>query len=278
MTHDPEELKSSGSFKSEVINLFYPEPNTPLGYRPPWKAAIKHDIIFRTHELSTWTGINGHGKSQILGFLMQDFMQQGAKVCIASLELKPKHTLGRMVRQLTACRQPSHDLIAAAHEWLDDKLWMFDLVGNTSTDRLLQIFEFAHLRYGTDTFVIDSLVKCDVDEDDYNAQKKFVSKLMDFKNKYPVHIHLVVHPRKLPNEFTAPSKIDIRGSSAISDLADNCFTVWRNKSDDKREGDAILRCDKNRHGEWEGQINLWFCPESFHYLDNAMAQPTAIIY
>jgi twinkle protein len=42
------------------------------------------------------------------------------------------------------------------------------------------------------------------------------------------------------------------------------LTVWRNKrkeSDPERhrhEPDAMLICDKQRNGEWEGRIGLWF--------------------
>jgi len=278
ITHDPEELKCSSTFKSEVINLFYPDPSVPIGYTPPWEAATQHGLVFRKNELTTWTGINGHGKSLLLNFLMLHFMQQGANVCIASLELKPAHTLWRMVRQATACKQPEHELIDASHDWLADKLWLYNFVGSTDPDSLLSAFEYAYLRHGADNFVIDSFVKCNIAEDDLNAQQKFMSRLCDFKNKYPVHIHLVAHPRKLANEVTAPSKIDIRGSSAISDLADNCITIWRNKSKDKLLGDGMIRCDKQRHGDWEGQFNLWFDTETLHYLDYETSKPTPIIH
>ena len=42
--------------------------------------------------------------------------------------------------------------------------------------------------------------------------------------------HIVVHPRKSNDETQMPSKLDCKGTGAITDLADNCFTVWRNKA------------------------------------------------
>jgi len=153
-------------------------------------------------------------------------------------------------------------------------------VGTAKTDRLLEVFLYAKQRYGVNVFVIDSLMKCGIAEDDYNAQKKFIEELCDFKNQYDCHIHIVVHPRKGADELRAPGKLDIKGSGAITDLADNCFTVWRNKAkenrsneDEEDQPDCLLSCEKQRNGEWEGKIALWFDPQSFQYLSHSNQKP-----
>ena len=66
--------------------------------------------------------------------------------------------------------------------------------------------------------------------------------------------------------------MDVRGAGAITDLADSCFSVWRNKlkEDGKQtelDCDAILRCDKQRNGEWEGSVGLYFDLDSNQYLE-----------
>lgn len=65
-----------------------------------------------------------------------------------------------------------------------------------------------------------------------------------------------------------PGKMDAKGSGAIVDQVDQCFTVWRNKRKEQQiqagkevdEGspDALLVCDKNRHGDWEGRVGLFY--------------------
>lgn len=172
---------------------------------------------------------NGHGKSQFLGQLLLNFMQQKARVCIASLELRPRQLLKNLTRQAAGLRSPTNDYIRAIPEWYHQRLWIFDLVGTAKTKRLLEVFLYARQRYGIDVFVIDSLMKCGLGEDDFNAQKQFVEQLCDFKNQHDCQIHLVVHPRKGADESKLPGKLDIKGSGSISDLADNCFTIWRNK-------------------------------------------------
>jgi len=58
----PEELENSSEFYGKVKDLFYPPPNTDFGMALPWKP-ISHLLLFRTGEITIWTGINGHGKA-----------------------------------------------------------------------------------------------------------------------------------------------------------------------------------------------------------------------
>ena len=63
---------------------------------------------------------------------------------------------------------------------------------------------------------------------------------------------------------------------------DNCITVWRNKkkeSDvaagkgDESMFDAMMVVDKQRHGEWEGKILLWFDKKSTQYVASYGLKP-----
>lgn len=292
---DPAELKRASLFVDEVIEEFYPSSDADTGLLSPWEKA-KDKISFRPDELSIWCGVNGHGKSQFLGHIILHSMKQGAKVCIASLELKPKRLLMRLTRQAGAIANPSIDYIHAIHDWYGDKLWLFDLTGIAKAKRLLEVFKYARQRYGVTVFVIDSLLKLDIAEDDYKAQKTFINALCDFKNEHNCHIHLITHPRKGMDEHSTPGKLDIKGTGAISDLADNCFTIWRNKRKEEAQRlqangfplepkqlselespDCLWICDKQRNGDWEGKIALWFDVASFQYLNHATQKPVSYV-
>lgn len=292
---DPAELKSARAFTKQVIEEFYPLEGKLLGYEPAWDKT-KDKILFRPDEVSVWTGINGHGKSQFLGQITLSAMKQGAKVCIASLEIKPKRLLTRLTRQAGALALPSPEYIEAIHDWYGDKLWLFDLVGTAKSQRLLEVFRYAKQRYGVDVFVIDSFMKLDIVEDDYKAQKAFMEQLCDFKNQYNCHVHIVSHPRKGANELTPPGKLDNKGTGALSDLADNCFTVWRNKEKEslkqkqnmgislspkelkQLEGsDCWWCCDKQRNGDWEGKFGFWFDSKSLQYLEKPDQKPKRFV-
>ena len=287
---DPMELKTAADFRAKVLERFYPLDGTAPGYALPWEKTHQ-TIRLRNAELSIWTGINGHGKSQILGHCMLEVMKAGGKVCIASMELVPDLQLERLIRQATAMRKPSPDYINASLDWLtQERLWLFNVTGTAAWERILEVFRYARKRYGVDTFVVDSLMKCGIAEDDYKTQKEFMDKLCDFKTEFECSVHVVIHPRKAQDESKPLGKLDIKGTGALSDLADNTFNVWRNKPkeeifdklgkiadlDEKQQKqldgaqglpDAILVCDKQRNGEWEGRIPLWFDRDCLQYLE-----------
>lgn len=294
-TLDPQELKCASIFVDKVIDEFYPPQGVRLGYNPPWMKA-QNKILFRPSELSVWTGINGHGKSQFLGQIILSCMRQGAKVCIASLELRPERLLMRLTRQVAGLATPSQEDIRAIHQWYKEKLLIFDLLGTAKAQRLLDVFKYARQRYGVDVFVIDSFLKLDIAEDDYKSQKEFIEKLCDFKNEYNCHVHVIVHPRKSSDETQPPNKLDCKGTGAITDLADNCFCIWRNKKKEdlqklREQGDQLAEkeleilksfdclwiCDKQRNGDWEGKLGLWFEPNSYQYLNNENQRPTQYV-
>ena len=96
------------------------------------------------------------------------------------------------------------------------------------------------------------------------------------------------------NESIPPGKMSIKGSGAISDLADNCFVVWRNKHKEQsiqtdkiqeKESDSqllsrpdcLLICEKQRNGEWEGKTALWFDKKSFQYLNYQGHKPVRYV-
>ncbi len=292
---DPHELRRASEYLQEVLDRFYPPEGTHVGYESGWDKS-RDKIRFRESELSVWTGINGHGKTQFLGHLMLGLMNQGAKVCIASLELKPGLLLSRLTKQATGMALPSPDYVKKVTEWFYDKLWIFDLTGTAKAQRLIEVFIYARQRYGIDTFVIDSFAKLDMADDDYKGQKILMNALCDFKNEHDCHVHLVVHPRKGSDEMVLPGKLDTKGSGCITDLADNCFTVWRNKAKERvvhkvaknepitdKEQEKLLMpdclwcCDKQRDGDWEGCLSFWYDAPSFQYLSYENQKPQRIV-
>ncbi len=291
-TIDPSQLKASGCFARGVHNLVQNEFDEPDGIPSPW--GQNKALYFRNSELSLWTGINGHGKSQMLGQLALHCIRQGQRVCIASLELPPERLLHRIVRQASGLRSPSKGYIDAIFEWMGQELWLFDVTGKTKTQLIMDVFEYARRRYGIQVFIIDSLMKCGLNEESFQEQKDFVEQLCDFKNQFPVHIHLVAHPRKGADEYKMPNKFDVKGTGTITDLADNCFTVWRNKlkeheicraeiehrppkPDIVNRADALLSCDKQRYGEWEGEIPLNFNKDAFQFLPLNQKRPMRFV-
>lgn len=276
---------------SEVVKDFFHGNRTDYGSRMPW-SKTHGKISFRPGEVSVWAGYNGSGKSLILGQVMLSAMAQGETCCIASMEMKPETTIARMCRQASGVNVPSTQFIGEYHEWLTEKLWMYVQQNTVKHQRILALARYCGLgvvssgrKVRINHLVIDSLMKCGIKVDDYNTQKDFIDNLCAIARDTGMHVHLVCHMRKGDSEFRPGDKMDIKGAGEISDQADNVFLLSRNKEkedeavkpnpnpDKMTLPDAILACRKQRNGEWEGKIALWFDPRSTQYVATEGARP-----
>ena len=281
---DPEELRTAAHYFPQVLSMFYPE----AGAAGDPRLHIDKDLDwfeFRGGEVSVWTGINGHGKSLLLSQVQIGLMAQGEHFVVFSGEMKPARLLKRSVKQATGIDRPTRGYITAVGEWMRDRYWLFDLQGTAKLDRLLEVFTYAHRRYGCTHFVIDSLMMTDTPEDgpgSMTAQKEAMRKLCAFARGLNVHLHLVAHPRKARDESQAPNKMDVAGSSKITDGADNVFSVWRAQKDqskpDDGTADAKLELQKQRNGEVQNFTHwLWFDPASMQYRTQQRRYPLSFV-
>ena len=272
---DPSELKPADYFTDQVIDKFYPSEGSYRGMRTPWKK-VNEALKFDRAELIIWTGFSGSGKSLILNQIAAQGMLDNEKFVICSMEMPGKVTLWRMNRQLTGQEKPSRERIQQTMKWMSDKLWIVDIIGTGKVDRILEVFKYAVKRYDIRNFIIDSLTKCGIAEDDYNGQKEFIDKLTDFAHHYQVIIHLVVHQRKPMTEDGRPGKFGVRGAAAITDEASTVISLWRRNEEEettKRKKkvvevdppNAVLSIVKNRETGIEGKFGLYFDSESLQY-------------
>lgn len=283
-TLDPESLKSASEFTDAVLREFDRLQNGETGLKLPWRKVGDH-LILRRGEVSVWAGINGHGKSEVCGHIVLGALTQGSRCCVASMEFRPEKWLRRMVRQAAASAFPSAAHIRHVMQQFRDKMWVYAESGTTKGGSILESFRYATKRYGVSLFCIDNLAKCGIAEDDYQGQKAFVDALTDFARDYDVHVMLVAHTKKPSSgigEDKPPEKHDIKGTGAITDMVDTVVTIWRNKpkekliatgqkkdSDLRNDPDCILVCSKQRNGEHEPRIGLWFDRNSHQYNESA---------
>ncbi|NYH99592.1 DnaB-like helicase C-terminal domain-containing protein [Cupriavidus plantarum] len=166
-------------------------------------------------------------------------------------------------------------------DWLRDRAWIFNLLGNASTDRLLDVFGYGYRRYGIRHFVIDSLMMTDVPEDGagaLSAQKEAMRKLTTFARSTGEHLHLVAHPRKRQDERRAPGKMDVAGSGNLANGADNVFSVWSAQKQDgedaNHEPDAVLELHKQRNGDVQHKkLGLFFNRATMQFSNSPSRRP-----
>lgn len=273
--HDKDKIVGPRQFRDETI-AYLMGTESMSGCTLPWAKTHDH-IRFRPGEVSLWMGINGHGKSLLTSHVMLDFLHQSQKVCIASFEMKPRATLARMAKQAAGNAQPTARFVDGFISHSTGKLWLYDKQGHTNPEHLLAVMRYATSKLGIQHFVVDSLMKVVKGEDDYNGQKEFVNSICATAQDYNIHVHLIHHSRKLGDEGSIPGKMDAKGSGSIVDQVDQSFTVWRNKKKEQQRQagkevdeslpDAMLICDKNRHGDWEGRVGLYYVQGATSYTE-----------
>ncbi len=276
-TLDPDELVSVERFTQDVIEAFYPPDGAK--FDPCLRIGVDHEWFrFRPGEVTVWTGHTGHGKSAALGLVSMGLMEQGEKFVVFSGEMSPKRLLARMARQATGMDNPTIEYIKRVQTWLARSMWIFHVEGVANSERMLEVFRYAHRRYGVTHAIIDSLMMLeDVPEEGRGAlekQRLFMVLLHAFTDTTGVHAHLVAHPRKTDDEKNAPNKQQVSGSGKIVALADNEIAVWARLRDESEEDDgkpdAKVEVNKQRNGDvqhrtiwlWYDQRSLQHCPTS----------------
>ena len=278
----PDGLKKPTDFTDAVIALFWPGEADHVGYRTPY-AKLGSKLLFRPAEMTLWSGATGAGKSQILSDCCVDWINQGSRICISSLEMKGAMTLKRMTKQVTGVDRPTPRYIRDAMIWFNQGLLIYDVTGKASVDKIIEIFDYARAKYGCDQGIVDSLMRLGVASDDYVGQEKAVFRLVDWTIANDFHLHMVAHSRKGGSTGGAPESEDVKGAMEIGANAFNILTVWRDREKEdlirkfeqqnnfdqaaklREQPGVILNVAKQRNGDFEGKVGLWFDTDTYRY-------------
>lgn len=280
---EPEDLRSPLDYLDATTEVFYPSNAKKMGANLPWPG-LEQKFRLRPSEVTVVSGTNGSGKTLILSLIELYYVEQGNNVCLFSGEMTAAQTWARAVKQLAVAEQPTRERIRHCMEWMQGRLYLYDVKGNADIDKMLEAFEYARRRFGCTLFRIDSLMKLGIDTDDYAKQKLVLEKLTAFAARGGVHVIIVAHPRKPKDDNDVPDKAGVAGTGDITNMADNVLILWRNRRKEERieqlnrEGaeeaeirkayaasDALLMCKKQRNFTWEGAIPLWFHKPSGSY-------------
>lgn len=242
-------------------------------------------LSFRSKEVTVWGAQNGSGKSLLTGQVALQMMRRGQKCLIMSFEMSPERTLYRMLRQSTD-HKPTVKDVQPFLASLKGKIFLLNYTGEVKAPIVLGAIVVAARDFGIQQIFIDNLMKVVHGEDDYNAQKEFVQACCDLARLTRVHIHLVHHVRKGQKEDDEIDKFSFKGSSSIIDQVDNAILLQRNRKKEKmrengdltpvvdaEEADTVMRIVKQRNGDFEGTVPLWFDPRTTAFCKDAGRKP-----
>lgn len=274
-TETGEKVRSVSNYANQVLHVISPTENEVKPAKLPF---INSWLYFNPGEITIWAGYNNAGKSALQGQVMDEFAAKGERICIASMEMTPARTLARICRQRIGTKFPSKDQV---YQLLNERkgfMWVYDQQGTVDKKRMIAVIKHCAEKLKCSHIVIDSLMKCLSGVDDYNAQKDFVNDLTVAARDFKTHIHLVAHLKKPELDSNKiPNRYSIKGTSEISDLADNVVIVWRNEAKERAadsgkpfdtdSADSVLIVDKSRNCDWTGRVQLWFDDYSGRFSD-----------
>lgn len=244
---NPRYLKRPADFQEAFVEQWNHHDPELVGAPLPFPFPFR----IREGECTVITGDDGAGKSSFLGHICVHLASRaGWRSCIASMETPSHVTMWIMARQLLARKHlPSVDKEGGGRElneegmiwaqtalgFLERHLVLYDFAGITHWQDLLDAFRFAREKLGCQFFVVDSVMRIGIADDDYEQQGLASARFADFCVKTGAHVVLVIHQ----NKGEGRGKGRVRGSKLWTANAANVLEVVRNE----KKADAIDAID-----------------------------------
>jgi twinkle protein len=200
----------------------------------------------RMGELTTITGIPGHGKSAFVDqILVRLSSRHGLKHGVISFENQP---ISLHISKLASCftGRPYYRLNKAdrmneteytyAKYFINESFFFFAINEVDFTiDAILEKAVELVIRYGINTLTIDPWNYIEQNATQGMTETQYISKCLtkigNFAKAYNTHVFLIAHPTKIPKDkitkkFDIPDLYSISGSSHFFNKTDNGFTVY----------------------------------------------------
>lgn len=276
-------VRPLADFTEEIIDLIQSDPSE-RGHSLPW---VKTKPLFRLrpHELTVWAGENGAWKSTVLSQVLLDLAMQGKSALLASLEMTPREVGLRLVRQACCAEKPAPGAVRDFLRSTRDRLLILNMTGRVKAREAIALLRWAAVEMRMEHIALDNLTKIvSASTDAAGEQQSFLAEAHGVALDTGSHVHIVAHVRK-PAGVDKPGRYDIRGSSTISDQADNVVMCWRNRpkedaiedgtasSEMRSQADLILKVAKQRNAGFEGNFYLWIHRLSMQFVPDAFTAP-----
>jgi twinkle protein len=198
-------------------------------------------VTWELGRVATWTGIPGHGKSEIVDWIcMLLNLRYGWKIGYFSPENYPiKWHYRKIAEKLFGKQFNSNNMTT------NDFNMIFNYVENNydfiypeedfTFENIMKKAEYLVKSKGIKIFVIDPYNKIEHKREKSETETEYISRFLDavttFAKKNNVLLHLVAHPRKMPKNsngtYEKPNLYDINGSANFYNKTDYGFSVYR---------------------------------------------------
>lgn len=233
-------------------------------------------ITFATGQVTTVTGIPGHGKDEFLNLVLANlakFEQWIIGTC--DFEETPAQTVTKLIEKFTGKsfdfrEDPNNRIDIEEFEYgtgMVDKHFKFINTEEveTSIDGILEKAGQMVKRYGINALRINPWNWVESNREPFMSETEYVSlcytKMITFARKFQIHIFLVAHTTKMSKgqngKYEIPNLYSISGSANFYNKTHNGFTVYR----DYETNNVDVYVQKVKQS-WFGKIG--FCNFSYN--------------
>jgi replicative DNA helicase len=277
---------------------------------PGWKLPFNVAFHLRSHESTLFTGESGSGKSSVLGQMAVVMAKEhGVRTFIASFEMPPWITYWIMMRQvlgtnrLDFTKAEDEERYQAALAFVQKYIYVYDFQGIGNWQVLLDTFQWVRREMDIEVFIVDSVMRIGIMDDDYTTQGMVAARYTTFATQTGAHVVLVVHQNKSSD---SSAKTRVRGTAQWTDNVCNVAgmkrnsakaekieawkeevrtgempeTEFRSKVDGMRlQWDAKFEWHKQRYpgSVQNGSRYLYFDQPSLQFLENVNDRPSCFV-
>lgn len=220
------------------------------GYPKGTKSGIKgfdHLLRFAAGEVTTITGIPGHGKDEFFNDIMANLAKnEGWGIGVCGFEESPHVTATKIAEKLTRKsfafrKNPDDRMNAIAFEWavsLIDKFFYFFNTedSDTSIEGILKTAGTLVSRFGIKALYTNPWNWIEHSRPAWISETEYVSlvysKIIMFARRYGVHVFIIAHTTKMVKDkrtgkYEVPTLYSISGSANFYNKTHNGVTVYR---------------------------------------------------
>lgn len=223
----PKYLVKPSDIAEEASLRFFHDPKHG---EPGWLLPIEFKFRIRPKETTIVIGDDGTGKSTILLYFLLHLASQGAKCAGALMEEAADKSLWLLASQLLGQRhlpecEESRGTIGNAMGWLNQRFLFYAFLGIADWRDILDTFRYAAQNLGQNVFLIDSVMRIGIPDDDYAQQHAAANAFAQFVLDHNAHLFYVSHE----NKGEGKGKKKARGSALWTANAHNVIRIERNE-------------------------------------------------
>lgn len=215
----------------------------PIGVLiPEWKTFTQYTGGLRMHEFTIFCGATGAGKTQFLANLLVHLTKQGIKCFAAPVETGSTDLARRMIS--VVCKRDVNTGEAlpiqtfskslGANSEIMENIYFSTHDNRVEIEEMIQTLKFMSEVHNVKVAVLDNLnffLKPTKSSETMLEMDEAVHKFVMLAKKIPIHIFLVMHPRKTDGG-KIKSEFDIKGSSTAVQEASNILLMNRLDEDE----------------------------------------------